>query len=88
MNKTQRKILFITAIIISLIIIFPPYQVKLSNGIIKMSGYAPIFDLPSYHNYTGYSTVNISADINAVMLFAEIFGSLVICGLAYVATKD
>jgi len=84
MNKTQRKILLISAAIIALMVIFPPYQVKNYKEVTIMSGYAIIFSLPEYPTTSG----SIPANVNAVTLFAEIFGALIVCGLAYVATKD
>jgi len=89
MNKTQRKILVVTSIIIALLVVFPPYQVKAYNGRVMMSGYSPIYDLPSYPYSTAFSasTTYMPSDINVPTLLLEIFSALVVCGLAYFAAN-
>lgn len=48
MNKNQQKTLIFTAVIIGLMIIFPPYETSNRHGFIFDTGYGFIFNLPDY----------------------------------------
>lgn len=74
MNETQRKILISTAVVVALMVIFPPYIVEF-KGTVTTAGYGFLFDLPS------------RAVVNAKTLLVQIFGAAVVGGLAFLAAK-
>jgi hypothetical protein len=48
MNKQQKVVLLCTAVVIGLMVLFPPYVVKSYSHVVIKSGYGFIFDLPPY----------------------------------------
>ncbi len=84
MNETQRKILLATAGVVALMVIFPPYITENYKGVPIMAGYGFLFDLPSYVSQSGSS---IPASVNVKTLLVQIFGAVVVGGLAFLATK-
>jgi hypothetical protein len=48
MNKTQRKVLLVTAAVLALMIVFPPYIVKDNKQVTLKTGYGLLFNLPPY----------------------------------------
>ncbi len=84
MNETQRKILLSTAAIVALMVMFPPYIVENYKGVAIMAGYGFLFDLPSKALESGSS---IPAVVNAKTLLVQIFGTVVVGGLAFFAAK-
>ena len=84
MNETQRKILIATAIAVALMVIFPPYIVENFRGILLMAGYGFLFDLPSHALQSGSSIPSV---VNVKTLLVQIFGTVVVGGLAFFASK-
>ena len=84
MNETQRKTLIATAVVVALMVIFPPYIVENYRGVTIMAGYGFFFDLPSYAIESSYS---IPPSVNVKTLLVQIFGATVVGGLAFFATK-
>ncbi len=84
MNETQRRVLLAAAIVVALMVLFPPYIVENYRGVPLMAGYAPLFDLPSYAVSSGGS---IPAKVNAMTLLLQIIGAVVVGGLAFLGTK-
>jgi len=76
MNTTQRTILIIASVIIFIMLLFPPYYNKISDGILLNSGYKFILKQPSY------------AVINSYTLISQIIAITIICGLLCVAFKS
>ena len=73
-----------TAVVVALMVIFPPYIVENYRGVTIMAGYGFLFDLPSYAKESGYS---IPSSVNVKTLLVQIFGATVVGGLAFFATK-
>ncbi|MDD2914501.1 MAG: hypothetical protein PHP70_04210 [Gallionella sp.] len=84
MNETQRKILIATAGVVALMVIFPPYIVENYRAVTIMAGYGFLFDLPSYAMQSGSS---IPASVNVKTLLVQIFGAVVVGGLAFLSAK-
>lgn len=84
MNETQRKILIATAAVVALMVISPPYIVENYRGVTIMAGYGFLFDLPSRTFEAGSS---IPAVVNVKTLLVQIFGAVVVGGLAFLAAK-
>ncbi len=76
MNQKQKKLSKIISVIIGLIVVFPPYVIRLYQGNVVENGFSFIFDLPSR------ATVNVS------MLFAEMIGALIIGVILFYASKE
>ena len=81
MNGTQRKVLLVTAIVIALMVLFPPYEVKNYRQVTIMSGYGFLFALPEYQSLTA----SIPAYVNVQTLIVQILGAIVVGGLVYFA---
>jgi hypothetical protein len=84
MNETQRKVLLTTAGVVALMIVFPPYIAENYRGVPVMAGYGFLFDLPSYVMQSGSS---IPSSVNVKTLLMQIFGAVVVGGLAFFAAK-
>lgn len=84
MNETQRKILIATAVVVALMVIFPPYIVENFRGALIMAGYGFLFDLPSHTFQSGSSIPSV---VNVKTLLVQIFGAVVVGGLAFLAAK-
>ncbi len=84
MNATQRKILLVTAGVVAMMVIFPPYIVVSSQGTTKMAGYGFLFDLPSYLTQSMFW---IPSSVDVKTLLVQIFGAAVVGGLAFFAAK-
>jgi len=86
MNGTQRKVLLAAAATVALMIIFPPYEVKVSNGLTLMAGYGFLFDLPEYvYQLFNGEIKSVPASVNVKTLLVQIFGAVVVGGLAFLA---
>ena len=55
MNSNQRKVLIGVIVAIVAMLLYPPYHILRSAGIVHNAGYSWIFDAPSR-----FSTVNVS----------------------------
>lgn len=75
MNETQRKILIATACVVALMVIFPPYIQETLSDSVRDTGYDFLFDLP-YRSF-----------VNVKMLLVQFFGTTIIGGLVFFATK-
>lgn len=84
MNETQRRVLLAAAILVALIVLFPPYIVEGQNGRTLMAGYALLFNLPTYTMSSGGS---VHAKLNAMTLLLQIVGVVVVTVLVFLATK-
>lgn len=85
MNKIQSKVLFVAALIIALMILFPPYIVNNFRGVSISAGYAFILNLPIYTTATGG---HIQATVNLPTLTIQIFGALLVGCLVFFALSD
>lgn len=84
MNESQRKILIATAVVVAMMVIFPPYIVENFRGMLLMAGYGFLFDLPSYLVQSGSSIPSV---VNVKTLLVQIFGTVVVGALAFLAAK-
>jgi hypothetical protein len=85
MNHKQKSVLIIIAIIIGLMILFPPYVAKNYKQVVIKSGYAFIFNFPPY--VSTKSDVMIPSTINASTLFIQIIALLIIGSLVFAVLK-
>lgn len=85
MNEAQRTILRVAAVAVALMVVFPPYIVENNNGVTIMAGYGFLFDLPSYITNFGRA---IPSSVNVKTLVVQVVGAVVVCGLAFLATKQ
>jgi hypothetical protein len=65
MNQKQKTVLLASAVIVTLMALFPPYVVKNYKHVAIRSGYGFLFDLPPYISTTGNAL--IPATVNATM---------------------
>ncbi len=84
MNKKQKITLLSTAVIIAIMLVFPPYEVLNYNKVIIKSGYAFILNLPPYICPDDI----VYASIKCSTLLTQIIGVLIIGGLIYFAFKE
>lgn len=75
MNKTQRKVLLIAAVVVALMVIFPPYVVKNYKQMTISAGYGFLFDLPAYIMQSGGQ---IPASVDIKTLLVQIIGVLIV----------
>jgi hypothetical protein len=68
----QKKVLYITAAVIALMVLFPPCKYKFPYGI-KTSGYHFLLNMP------GYAVMDIQT------LAVQVIAALIVGGLVYVA---
>jgi hypothetical protein len=85
MNKTQSRILIITAAIIAVMLLFPPYHAVLPNGLVRMAGYGFIFSLPSW--VSSNFVIEVPATIDAGTLLTQILGVAIVGGILSFAFK-
>lgn len=85
MNQKQKTVLLCTAVVVGLMVLFPPYVVMKYKQVVIKSGYGFLFDLPPYVSAT--STAVIPATVNVATLLIQIFAVLVVGGLVYLALK-
>lgn len=84
MNKAQRIILYVTAVVVVLMVCFPPYVTRYRGEILD-SGYAFIFLLPkSIFGLEG----EFSPIVNVAVLAIQIAGMLIASLLSFWASKD
>ena len=82
MNKSQETVLLVTAVVIFLMLVIPPFHFESGNYQQNM-GYAFIFSPP----YVG-SSYSVTATVDIGMLFAEWAGALLIGGILFVLLRD
>lgn len=86
----QQLVLFITAGIVGIMVIFPPYVVK-DGGRLLESGYGYLFGLPgcSITRGSGMTAIldYVPAVVNVSTLFIQIIGALIVGGLVWFALK-
>lgn len=86
MNNKQRLTLRIVAAVVALMVLFPPYVVRLGSAkIVREQGYGFVFSLPIYS--VGQSG-NFPGQIDAEKLAAQIAGALIVGALIFVSQKD
>ena len=85
MNQAQKKILLISASVVVLMTLFPPYVVKNYKHMVIQSGYGFIFDLPPYISET--SSAVVPATMNIPTLLMQIFAVIVVTALICIANK-
>jgi hypothetical protein len=82
MNQGQKSILIIAAIIVLLMLVYPPFVFIGANGVRINAGYAPIFQPPIYPDPS-----RLQASVNTIMLITQIFAVGVVAGLLTLAFK-
>lgn len=80
MSKKQRIPIYAAAVAIVLMFMFPPFIVHGQHGIKSNRGYSFILSYPN--DKTGFAIVNTS------MLLTQVFGTLAVTGLLFIALKD
>jgi hypothetical protein len=80
MNRRQKSVLLAAIIVIALMLLFPPFQFRASNGAIANLGYGFLFDPP----ITAYA----SGSVNQAMLITQWLAVLLAGGLGYLICKD
>ena len=79
MNRLQKNVLTCLAVVIFLMLLYPPYRVygqySSVRDVLQDSGYGLIFDLP------------LRASVNVTMLLAQWVGACLVGGLAFVIFK-
>jgi len=84
MNETQKMVLLVTAAVVAVMVMFPPYEVVNYNHVTIMAGYGFLLDLPSYVMEGGRQ---MPSSVNVKTLLAQILGAIVVGGLVFLATK-
>ena len=79
MNKAQRTVLVLAAVVVGLMVLFPPYVMNVSGHGIFRAGYGFLLDLPISSAHQGV--------VNVATLFVQIFCVLVIAALSFFAVK-
>ena len=89
MNDTQRKARLVTAIVVALMVIPPPYEVKNHSQMTIMSGYEFLFDLPAYVAVNDPLGIlgQIPASVDIKTLLVQIFGVAIVGGLLFLANS-
>ena len=88
MNPKQKAVLFCTAAIIGLMILFPPYVMANTNNWVFKSGYGFIFALPTQISTSPRDETTYHATLHVSTLFSQIVGALIIGGLVCIAFKE
>jgi hypothetical protein len=81
MNKNQRVALFLMALAILLMLLFPPFQIVIQGSTFNM-GYGFIFIPPHWGD-----NENLKAFVNSSMLFMEWLGSILLGSIAFFVLK-
>ncbi len=77
MNKKQRNVLIAVAVVVLAMLLYPPWQLKLSEGRVFGRGFGWLF-APS----------DPRATVDVGLLIAEWIGVLIVGGIAYLMLKD
>lgn len=80
MNQNQKRILMAVIAMVIAMLVYPPFQVVVQNGVIFNMGYDWLVDPPK----RGY----IAATVNVSMLLIQWIGVLVVGGLAFCLAKN
>lgn len=80
MNEKQKKLLIAVLAVVTGMLIFPPFHVKLPGGTVRNLGYSLILDPPKLSYVTG--TVDVG------LLITQWVGVLIVGGIAFFLFKD
>jgi len=80
MNKKQKQILIAVISMVAIMLLFPPFHVVWSNGMIYNVGYSLIFEPPKKGS--------VGAIVNVSMLLIQWVGVLIVGGLAFFLAKE
>lgn len=81
MNEKQRLVLFTTAAILVVMLLFPPFQSIYLQGVTTNEGYSFILSAPTYE----ISRRTVSAQVNRTMLLIQFVVVTTAAGLLYFA---
>jgi hypothetical protein len=81
MNEGQKKVVMISAVIIVLMLIFPPFHYINQIGVEINMGFSFLFNPPSRSSY-------VTGSINMAQLFLQWVGVGFVGGLIYFLQKD
>jgi hypothetical protein len=81
MNNPQRKVLVASVCVVVVMLIFPPFQFRLPNGVIQNMGYGFIFEPPKYNS-------QLAASVNSALLLVQWIGVTIIGGALWFLARD
>jgi len=84
MNKKQRAVLAITAIVVIAMLVYPPFHGLLLNGIVRGLGYSWIWNPPQF----SIGSTELESTVNVGLLVAQWLGALIVGGIAYLLCKN
>ncbi|MDP2822725.1 MAG: hypothetical protein Q8O52_08610 [Sulfuritalea sp.] len=90
MNSKQRRILVVTATIIAITLLFPPYYFFLGIDVPRETnlGYSFVFSPPVLSVSRGASDPAVVANVHWALLLIQWVGVILIAGLLWLAAKD
>jgi len=81
MNKTQRAILFATAFILIVMLLFPPFKMQFPTGFIANQGYSFILSPPMYDEYH-------KLPVDSILLLIQFLIVISVGGILFLALKS
>ena len=87
MNKKQKTVLIVVAVVVIAMLIFPPFQGKLPTGAVQSFGYSLIFDAPTLEFYRG-GRVELTGTVDIALLLTQWLGVLIVGAIAFFILKD
>ncbi len=78
MNEKQKKVLIAVAAVILGMLLFPPFHVTVTGGVVVWNGYSWIFGPSDYPQAT----------VNIALLITQWIGVLIVGGIACFLLKD
>ncbi|MHB1176390.1 MAG: hypothetical protein ACYCZJ_14815 [Sulfuriferula sp.] len=80
MNKKQKILLIAILVIVAVMLIFPPFDIRLLNGAVPNMGYSLIVDPPEFRG--------LAATVDVGLLITQWVGVLIVGGIAFFLFKD
>ena len=88
MNTRQRLVLALTAAVVLLMVIFPPYVCRNDKKVVLAAGYGFLFSLPPYRYQWGGEQGPVPSTVNASQLSVQIAGFSIAGILVSVVRKE
>ena len=80
--NNPKWVLKLTSVVMFAMLIYPPFQLSLANGVVDNMGYSWLFSPPRHPEYS-----ELTGSVDVTLLIAQWLGALLVGGLAWFALK-